>query len=126
MRDNFIANPMPEQYAVLSIDYRFTPEEMKLVLQGYLPKDMDDRWFIYCEDDKLYCHRSWTGNCLFIAELKSDEDSYKIERLLVNRDPNQYTDTDPEKNIQLFRGMLKWVLFFPLHPLSKSFEDKSY
>jgi len=26
---------------------------------------MEDKWFIFLEDDWLYLHRSWTGTCVY-------------------------------------------------------------
>ncbi len=55
---------------------------------------MEDKWFMYCEDHKLFIHRSWTGYCIYIVEL-SDNGKLKT---IVNRDPQQYKETDIEQD----------------------------
>lgn len=102
-KDDWKTTPLPEQHVVLEVGRRFTEQEMILVRRGFYPKHMDERWFIYSIDDTVYVHRSWTGHCIFVAELKlNDEHTYAVERLLVNRDSNQYSESDPERSISLF------------------------
>lgn len=39
--------------------------DMQAVARGYVPMDMNDKWLAYMEDDRLYLHRSWTGNGIY-------------------------------------------------------------
>ena len=42
-------------------------EEFEHIKRGIVPEEMEEKWFIYFEDDKLYFHRSWSGSLIFIA-----------------------------------------------------------
>lgn len=43
----------------------FSEEEYARVREGFVPEEMQDKWFIYFEKPFLYFHRSWTGNPIF-------------------------------------------------------------
>jgi len=36
---------------------------------GLVPEEIEDKWFIYWEDDTLFFHRSWTGNCIYVSPI---------------------------------------------------------
>ena len=86
--------PMPEEHVVLSFQHEYSPGDYEKIQYGVIPEQMEDKWFIYFEENKLHCHRSWTGNCLYIAEFEVSERSSKITKLTVNRDREQYTERD--------------------------------
>lgn len=72
---------------------------------------MEDKWFSYFEDNKLYIHRSWTGICIYIVEFnfKSNFISKFItnkHRVIVNRDENQYSCTDIDEDIEQLNYLL--------------------
>ena len=62
--------PLPEQRASLSFEREFTQEEYELIRHGLIPEAMEDKWFIFLEDDVLYFYRSWTGNCIYQLSLR--------------------------------------------------------
>lgn len=49
---------------------------------GLIPGAMEDKWFLYLEDNKLYCHQSWTGYCAYIVEFVPCEEGYRAEAVL--------------------------------------------
>lgn len=54
----------------------FTPKEYEKVKLGVVPGAMEDKWFIYWEDGKVYCHRSWGGECAFVVRFAVEEEGY--------------------------------------------------
>lgn len=76
---------MPEQTKSFIVEIEFSPEEMKLIKKGYKPQHMEQKWFMYYEDDKLFCHRSWSGYCIYIMDF-SEKGKIKI---IANRNPEQ-------------------------------------
>ena len=86
--------PMPKEHVVLSFQYEYSSEDYEKIQYGVIPEQMEDKWFLYFEDNKLHCYRSWTGNCLYIVEFKVSEESSQIVKLTVNRDREQYTERD--------------------------------
>jgi hypothetical protein len=117
-RDDWQRKPLPEQHVVLSVDRVYTPEEMRLIRRGLIPEEMEDKWFIFCEDDVLYCHRSWTGVCIYQAEFEREAGHYRVSRLLVNRDPDQYKQTDDGYDARQFVFLVDLLLLghFPQPP----------
>lgn len=49
---------------------RFSADEMEILVRGVVPREMEDHWFIFEEDDVLYLYRSWTGYELFTIRLR--------------------------------------------------------
>ena len=64
-----------------------TAKEYRRLSLGLIPVEMEDKWFLYHQDDQLFCHRSWTGQCDYIVEFARCEEGYRAEAFLM-----------PEKN----------------------------
>lgn len=97
--------PMPEVHAEFTFHRRFTQEQMDLLRYGNIPQAMEDKWFWYYEDDKLYIHRSWTGFCIFVVSFTPGSDELHA---LVNRDPEQYRSTDVNQDEYELNRLLTW------------------
>ncbi len=109
-RDNYIATkddwnvePMPKKNLKFTIKRKFSEEEINRIKKGHIPYDMDDRWFNYYEDGKGYYYRSWTGNCIFIVEFNFKTNKHVVT---VNRDENQYNNTDLDEDIELINSLI--------------------
>ena len=102
--------PLPEQRALLSLQREFTKQEYELMRYGLIPEVMEDKWFIFLEDDVLYFHRSWTGNCIYQLTLKKDGARYKVAEALVNRDASQYSGTDDGYDEKLLTFLIDCLL----------------
>lgn len=83
---------MPAQTGRFVLERALTADDLSQLRQGLLPQEMEDKWFIYCEEDTLYIHRSWTGHCVYQVALSQ---SGALD-VTVNRDPAQYRETDME------------------------------
>ena len=77
---------------------------------GLLPKAMEDKWFIYVENDKLYFHRSWTGNCIYVISIEKSANVVALTNTYVNRDQSQYKETDIEEDKSLLNYMIDRLL----------------
>lgn len=89
---------MPELNKNFILKRKLTSKEIELIKIGHLPKQMEDKWFMFFENEKLFIHRSWTGFCIYIVDIN---DSGKL-KVVVNRDQNQYKETNIKKDkIQL-------------------------
>ncbi|GLW37644.1 hypothetical protein Pcaca04_15800 [Pectobacterium carotovorum subsp. carotovorum] len=98
--------PAPLQTAPLSFQALFTDEEAGHMKQGVIPKQMEDKWFIYFEDGWLRFHRSWTGFFIYALKLDGSPAGVRVTDSWVNRDPTQYTNTDLEHD----RNMLRYLI----------------
>ncbi len=45
----------------IAIALRFTERQYAKLIKGLIPKQMEDKWFVFYADNWLYFHRSWTG-----------------------------------------------------------------
>lgn len=102
-KNDWEISPMPEKTCQFKIKRKFSEEAIKRLRKGHLPEDMEDRWFYYYEDGKMYYHRSWSGNCIFIVEFNFKSNKHIVT---VNRDENQYANTDIDEDIELINELL--------------------
>ena len=107
---------MPERCTTLELNTVFSAEQMKRISKGILPDEMEDKWFMYYDEDesKLYMHRSWTGYCVYIVKFQEHDGGGCVAvSTVVNRDPDQYggfDEMDKESVIEIIN-----VLFFGLY-----------
>lgn len=72
-RSSWKTEPFGETVEIPYVD-RFSPEEFETLKRGLVPGAMEDKWFIYYEDEQLFLHRSWTGIGTYKVRLKKRED----------------------------------------------------
>ena len=100
---------MPEQNEYFELSININREQLSILRHGHYPREMEDKWFWYMEDNVLYAHRSWTGFCIYIADFS---EIGKV-RVTVNRDPEQYTCTSIDEDIKKFTNLLSWWISTP-------------
>ena len=101
----------------------FTGKQVEKLKQGLIPKQMEDKWFIFYENDWLYFHRSWTGFGVYKAQLIQQENGYWMKEFWAERNPEKYNntndDTDKENlSFLIYRGLLEM-------DVRKSYADKN-
>lgn len=105
-RDDWKLRKMPKSRATIRASRRFSEREMEKIKLGFRPPDMDYKWFIFYEKDRLYIHRSWTGYCIYIVRFEKDGRDYVACEVDVNRNPKQYGVSDDSYDAQ----MAFWVI----------------
>ena len=108
-RGDWKTEPMPEQHESFVLHRSFSDEEMNALRHGNIPQAMEDKWFWYMEGSTLWAHRSWTGHCIYRIEFKEDNNHV----VTVNRDPEQYTCTSIEEDIESLNKLLDWWIQTP-------------
>lgn len=111
--------PLPPKRAGLQLNRVFSAEEMERIRRGVIPEEMEDKWFTYWEDGTLYCHRSWTGICLYAVKFVPEGDGHRMVEAEANRDPEQYQGTDDKADAALISYLIDVLLLhrpvdFPL------------
>lgn len=104
-KDTWKTLPMPEESVTVPLDLRLSDEQMSLVLYGHIPDAMEDHWFMYCSDNKIHYHRSWTGICVFEAGFHESFSGFQISSLTINQDPEDCR-IEPERATALFCALL--------------------
>jgi hypothetical protein len=90
-RDQFTRlTPVAMPEAVPPPPRRWSEGEWATIRQGHQPRDMDDRWLAFVEDDRLFLHRSWTGYGVYEAQFVRGEGGWSIGQLLVCGDRSTY------------------------------------
>jgi hypothetical protein len=100
----------PKQSALLSLNISYSKEEYSQIQLGVKPSEMEDKWFIYCEDDTLYMHRSWTGVCVYHVVFEKYGAEYVIKQAKANRDREQCSATDDEVDAKLLPYLIETLL----------------
>lgn len=98
-RDTWKTRAIPDEKKNLAFTRTYSPAEYQRLQMGFIPDEMEDKWFIYMEKDWLYFHRSWTGICIYQVCLKRAKGGYEVIETWVNRDPEQYTNADDQRDI---------------------------
>ena len=93
----------------------FSQEQYLKLQKGLIPKAMEDKWFIYFENDSLYFHRSWTGLGIYRAEIirenVADEDKkYAIKEFYLETDEEIYKDGDNKFDLDVLLQLIFWGL----------------
>ena len=115
-RNSWEIKPLPPQRAKLGVKRSFTEDEYNNLAKGLVPEVMEDKWFIFMENETLYFHRSWTGVCVYQVHL---DDQRRVVEAWANRDPQQYGISDDEYDGKLLCFLIDNLLLgrhtpFPL------------
>ena len=102
--------PLPEERITVGLDRPFSAEEMASIRLGSIPQQMEDKWFLYFKDDQLFFLRSWTGYCVYVAHFQPAEDGALLVSAEINRDPEQYTETDDALDAQMVLYLIDSLL----------------
>jgi len=109
---------LPTKRTTIALSRSFSENEMEMIRKGLIPEEMEDKWFIYWQDNTLFFHRSWTGYCIFVVRFVPKEDSWETVEADLNRDPGQYRETSDEKDAGLIFFLIDLLL---LHKRDASF-----
>ena len=99
--------PLPESFSTIPLDRTYSEEQSDLIMAGFLPMEMEDKWFLFFENDTLFCHRSWTGSCIYQIHFVREGRSLRATHAEVNRDADQYLNTDDEKEKSLIYSLIQ-------------------
>lgn len=102
--------PMPtDNHYVIKTKIPLPPVAMELIRHGHFPKEMEDKWFMYCEGDTIRYFRSWTGENIFNAYCeKANDGGYSIMRIEVNTDAYKNSPRHADKALEDFLELLSW------------------
>jgi 8-oxo-dGTP diphosphatase len=104
--DSWKSVNFPEEYYALKFKKYYTSKEYILIQNGFIPAEMEDKWFIYFSENQLYIHRSWTGYCIYVVSFLEEGNNFYINEILFNGNKEQYElinyhDLNSEKDIVL-------------------------
>lgn len=97
-REDWQVLDMPDLNVKLTVSHSWSQPEVAKIARGYLPQDMDDRWFAWFDGKVLHMHRSWTGHCIYKVAF---EQGNRAVSVTVNSDPREYSMSNDEANSAL-------------------------
>jgi len=113
--------PMPQQTSIFYLSTTFSPFNSWLIARGFVPKQMEEKWFVYYEASRLYFRRSWTGILIYEVAAQWRDDQLYLGHVIVNRCPNEYFETDDDYDKRILQFLVEAILLglpakFPLKP----------
>lgn len=118
--------PLRGRYSTVPLNLVFDSQQFALLRMGFIPNDQNDKWFSYFADNILYQHRSWTGICIDRIYFEPHQDGGMLAtHAEVNRNREEYGETDDEADIQRIREMLAY-LATPKEVLQRALSWKDY
>ena len=106
MSDKWKSLPMPSQRKEIPYTESFTPQEAARIRKGFIPRAMEDKWFIHSQDDRVFFHRSWTGYCIFEIGLTLNGETFIVTEAWANRNAEQYRATSDEDDAKLLASLI--------------------
>jgi ADP-ribosylglycohydrolase len=101
---------MPDQRSTIELDQRYPPEELARIKLGLIPDQMEDKWFVYWQDETLFFHRSWTGICVYAVRFRCDDDGAAMVAADINRDPEECGTADDDDHAELIPYLIDVLL----------------
>ncbi len=77
---------------------------------GLVPREMEDKWFIYFDEPWLYLHRSWTGLLVYRVKFEPSQRGARISLAEVLDDSKHYKPSSLEYEARLLDFLLRALL----------------
>ncbi|WP_419553587.1 macro domain-containing protein [Candidatus Poriferisodalis sp.] len=91
--------------------------EMQTIAMGYVPVDINARWFASMEGDCLYLHRGWTGLGIYEVTFAAKETWFMITSARIECDPDVYNRDSDLGERERLRNLIAHVSGEPMPPL---------
>lgn len=105
-RDRWKNSPLSNPLPIPAPARIYSEEEMTAIRRGYVPRIMEQKWFIFMEDDWLFAHRSWTGLGVYEATFAPVEGGYRIESAFVTGDGDSYRRSSDEDEAAYLESLI--------------------
>ena len=110
VRTDWQTHPLPDARTRIPLDRAFSASEMARIRLGLIPEQMEDKWFVFWEDDLLFFHRSWTGFCTYIVRFEPARRGARMVDALVSRDAREYSNTDDGHDARMISYLIDVLL----------------
>src|SRR5262245_8137459 len=104
-RNSWKNSPLSKSRERLRVDRTFPAHEFDALQSGSVPRDMDDKWFVFMEGDWLYIHRSWTGHCIFQVRLEGGRGDWTVAEVWVTRDRAVFQSQGEEEDCRVLQSL---------------------
>ena len=110
----------------IRIDYTetFSNEKFQKIKNGFIPRQMEDKWFIYFHDGYLHFHRSWTGIAFCKVHFQKIETGAKITHILADSELAKLSNSETSYFINAVDQMVSNILLGKSKPYPKPKNSK--
>jgi hypothetical protein len=109
-RESWKAIDMPAERTKLPFGRTFSQAEYDRVALGFVPRSMEDKWFIYSGKNRVYFHRSWSHHCIYELHLQQLKNGAKVIEAWVNRNPERYRFRNDDYDVKLLAFIIDRLL----------------
>lgn len=109
-REDWKVFPMTDLKVRIPLELIYTKKEFGLISEGFIPRDMDDRWVIVAEDEHIFIYRSSTGVMIYDCLFEKRGDEMYVSSMYANRNSHEYSNTDDENDIHAVKYLLGWLV----------------
>ena len=108
--------PMPsEQHYVIKVELPLSPVALEKIRHGHLPGQMEDKWWMFFENNVIRYFRSWTGDNIFNAYCEQRGDDYYIVEIEVNTDAYSTSPGSARHDLEYFLSLLSYQCNVSIH-----------
>ena len=107
IKGDWMTEEMPDRFVTLPLDFYLGPKDAEAIRKGYIPSAMEEKWFSYFVNNKLYQHRSWTGFLIDSISFVEERGGLRAVQADVNRQREQYSQTDDAEDVARIELMVR-------------------
>ena len=109
-RGSWRTRPLPFNRTRILLERRFDRGEWAALRRGFVPTEMEDKWFVFEDEGWLYFHRSWTGYGVYWVRLFDKPTGGDIVEAWVSRDRDQYKGASAEDDVRRLSQLIDVLL----------------
>lgn len=102
--------PEPVAREWFKLPLTFTKEEGEKLRRGHIPRVMEDRWFVFYENEWLHFCRSWTGAHIYGLNIVDTPNGMQSSECWASRDPEHYHNILMDQDKALLSEIISFVL----------------
>jgi len=99
--------PMKNPRKIL-INLKFNEEEYEKIKKGFIPSVMEEKWFVFFEENWIHWVRSWTGTEWVKAEIKKENDYYIMNEFYLEEGVSK--ENDEKRDAEIFESFMKVLI----------------
>jgi hypothetical protein len=117
---------MSEAREAMPYGRSFDAKEHAAIVRGLVPREIEDRWFIFYEAPWLYLHRKFTGFCIYAVKLREEDGGSVVEEAWVNTSPEEYRGQSVEHDASMVGYLVDTLLLGRdvIFPVRAEFDPK--
>ena len=124
-RDAWKTLPASEPFVSLPLEGFFSDAQFARIRHGLIPKEMEDKWFVYFDEPWLLLHRSWTGQLVYRVRFESTDGGMRVVLAEVIDARDRYSRSSDEFEARLLDFLIRRLLLgepvpFPIEDANPS------